>query len=451
MNGAPIAKIAAQRLLAGDAEAATLAALEQAGAEPTIFARVEHDAALARARALDALAAEGRSAGPLHGVTLAHKDMYDRAGQVTGFGAHPGAGKRAERTCTVLDRLDAAGQVDLGALRMSEFAMGPTGHNHHHGIPRNACKPGAISGGSSSGSGAAVGAGLVRAALGSDTGGSIRLPAACNGVVGFKPTQGRVPVTGVMPLSYTQDCVGPLAATVAEARLVLSVIAGPDGEDPACRDVPRPRERGLPLPGGLRIGFGAGAYADAVSPAMAGARAGLRATMAAAGLVVCDVDTDLFATLHEPANTVAMSEAAAVHADWLALAPETYGDQLRTRLAQSLAMTGAAYVRARQIRALARKAVRDTIFSEVDLLILPTMPDVPPMADAMNVGGDPKVAQMISAMVQFTRPVSFLGLPALSLPVARGADGPLSVQIIGPDWSEDLIADLGEWIEAHLG
>lgn len=450
MTEMTINQLAAQRVQGG-IEAATRAALDQVAGEDTIFAKVEVETALAQARALDAQNGAAPM-GPLHGVTLTHKDMYDRAGQVTGFGAHPNAGTAAAETATVLARLDAAGQVDLGRLRMSEFAMGPTGHNHHWGIPRNTARPGAISGGSSSGSGAAVGAGLVRAALGSDTGGSIRLPAACNGVVGFKPTQGRVPVTGVMPLSPSQDTVGPLAASVAEARLILSVISGPDGKDPACRDMPPPRGQARELPDTLKVGFGVGAYATEASIAMLAQIDGLRGAMSEAGIATREVNTDLFATLHEAANAIAMSEAAAVHCDRLSLTPETYGDQLRTRLSQALAISGAAYVRSRQIRALARKEVQDRIFSEVDLLILPTMPDVPPWEEEMNMKGDPNFAHRIASLVQYTRPINLLGLPSLSVPLVKGGpEGPLSVQVIGPDWSEDLIADLGEWIESARG
>ncbi|WP_165937603.1 amidase [Antarcticimicrobium sediminis] len=447
---ASIDQIAAARVQAADAEEQLAPYLAAAAAEPTIFSKVEAEDARAQARALDALAAKGQSAGPLHGVPLAHKDMYDRVGQVTGFGAKAGCGKLATATCTVLARLDAAGQVDIGRLRMSEFALGATGHNHHWGIPRNTIKPGAISGGSSSGAGAAVGAGLVRAALGSDTGGSIRLPAACNGVVGFKPTQGRAPVTGVMPLSFSQDTIGPLAATVAEARLVLSIIAGPDQIDPACRDVAPMRQRAKPLPAGLRVGFASGELLAPASARMTAAIEAVRSLLQAGGHATCDLDLDLLATLGEAANAIAMSEAAAVHADRLAAAPETYGDQLRTRLAQAVAIPGFAYVRARQIQRLARKDMFEKVFGTADLFIIPTLFDVPPTEADMNLGGAPGAAAMIGQLAHYTRPISVLGFPALSLPVAQTPEGPLSIQIVGPDWSEDLIADLGEWLETAL-
>ncbi|WP_298501089.1 amidase [uncultured Maritimibacter sp.] len=445
-----IDQIAAARFAAADAEAHVAPLLDIAEAEATIFSRVERAEAMEHARRLDALARAGKSAGPLHGVPLAHKDMYDRARQVTGYGAREGAGKRAEVTSTVLARLDAAGQVDMGRLRMSEYAMGPTGHNHHWGIPRNAAKPGAISGGSSSGSGAAVAAGLVRAALGSDTGGSIRLPAACNGVVGFKPTQGRVPMTGVMPLAFSQDTVGPLAATVAEARLVLSVISGPDGIDPACKPATPIRPRAQGLRDGLTVGFAKGTFLDIMSDSMGAALEDVRVRMANAAMVTTDLDLDLLGTLGEAANAMAMSEAAAVHADRIALSPESYGDQVRTRLAQAVAMPGFAYVRARQVQKLARKAMFDRVFSRVDVVVIPTLFDVPPMEAELNIGGGQGIAALINRLVHFTRPINLLGFPAISLPVARTPEGPLSVQIIGPDWSEDLIADVADWLEAAV-
>ncbi|MER5171356.1 amidase [Thioclava kandeliae] len=446
MTAQTIAQQMGARLEAGDAEAVTRAALKLAQTEDTIFVRTEPEAALAQARTCDVLAARGQAMGPLHGVTLAHKDMFDRAGQVTGFGAHPDAARAATGTSTVLARLDAAGQVDLGRLTMSEFAMSPTGQNAHWGVARNPRIPGAVPGGSSSGSGAAIAAGLVRAALGSDTGGSIRLPAACCGVVGFKPTKGRVPVTGVMPLSYTLDCVGPLAASVAEARLVLSIISGADGIDPVCADRPAPRAYAR-SPQKLRIGFDASAYTAGIAPEMAEGLRRLKALLQDLGHGVVDLDLSLLDTLGEASNVIAMSEAAAVHADRLAVAAERYGPQVRSRLLQAEAMPGYAYVRAMQIRLKAQQQVNQEVFGKVDLFILPTLIGLPPMADAVNISADPKMASLIGSMGKYTRPLNLLGLPALSLPGHEAEGLPYSVQIVGPAWSEDLIADLGQQVE----
>ncbi len=195
------------------------------------FIRVTAEAARERARAADMAVKAGRPLGLLHGVPLAHKDMFYRAGEVCSCGSKIRADFAPDHTATVLTRLDAAGAAELGRLNMAEFAMGPTGHNEHFGRCRNPWNPDYITGGSSSGSGAAVAAGLVFGALGSDTGGSVRLPAAACGVAGIKPTLGRVSRHGAMPLSHSLDCIGVLARSVGDCARLLSVIAGADPHD----------------------------------------------------------------------------------------------------------------------------------------------------------------------------------------------------------------------------
>lgn len=224
-------KEAAEAILAGritsvEMTTAALARAKSSHERLNAFIEIEEGPVLEAARAADVALAAGRTVGPLHGVPLAHKDMYDRAGFVTGCGSKIRKGHVATSTSTVMQRLQAAGALSIGRLNMSEFAMGPTGHNFHHGRALNPIDAARITGGSSSGSGSAVGGGVVLAALGSDTGGSIRLPAACCGTVGIKPTQGRVSRHGAMPLSFSQDCVGPLARSVADAYLLLQLIAG---------------------------------------------------------------------------------------------------------------------------------------------------------------------------------------------------------------------------------
>ncbi len=264
------AAIRARRVSSVELTQAALARAEALQPSLNAFIAIEAEAALAAAQAADEAVAAGRPLGPLHGVPLAHKDMYDRAGQVTGCGSAIRAGHVAMTTSTAMARLEAAGALTIGRLNMSEFAMGPTGHNAHHGRARNPADPDRITGGSSSGSGAAVGAGIVRAALGSDTGGSIRLPAACCGVVGIKATQGRVSRHGAMPLSFSQDCVGPLAASVADAWLMLRLIAGPDGLDPTCADA-APLGPLADDMADLRIGLGGGPFAEGLAPEVAAA------------------------------------------------------------------------------------------------------------------------------------------------------------------------------------
>jgi aspartyl-tRNA(Asn)/glutamyl-tRNA(Gln) amidotransferase subunit A len=202
------------------------------------FVRVEVEEALAAAAAADAAIASGVARGPLHGVPLAHKDMYYVTGKLAECGSKIPNGWVAPATSTAILRFQGAGAIRLGALHMAEFAYGPTGHNEHLGPARNPWDPQRITGGSSSGSAASVAARLTYAALGSDTGGSIRLPAHFCGVTGFKPTYGRVSRANAMPLSFTLDTVGPLALSAEDCALIGSVIAGVDPLDPTTSGAP---------------------------------------------------------------------------------------------------------------------------------------------------------------------------------------------------------------------
>src|SRR5256714_8586528 len=215
-------------------EALTEACLAQAEtwhAGRNCFIRIDADAAMQAARECDRELKSGHRRGPLHGVPLAHKDMFYRAGKVSTGGSRILQDQVATTTATVLQRLDAAGAIQIGVLNMSEFAAGPTGHNVHFGHCRNAFNAAHIPGGSSSGSAVAVAARAVYGALGSDTGASIRLPAAYNGVVGLKPTYGRVSRHGAMPRSWSFDHVGPLGRTARDCALLLHIIAGQDPND----------------------------------------------------------------------------------------------------------------------------------------------------------------------------------------------------------------------------
>ncbi|MGD9510799.1 MAG: amidase, partial [Geminicoccaceae bacterium] len=235
----------ARRLRAGEvssreATKIVLAALDGRGRELGAVARLDPERALAAAGEADARRLRGEPLGPLHGVPLAHKDMFYRAGELSEFGAALMRGHRPDETATVLTRLDAAGALDAGRLNMVEFALGITGHNDHTGHPRNPWDPRYITGGSTSGGAAAVAARLIAGTLGSDTGGSIRYPAACCGLIGLKPTYGRVSRFGCMPLSHSLDHVGPLARSAEDTALLLQVIAGHDPKDPTTSTRPVP-------------------------------------------------------------------------------------------------------------------------------------------------------------------------------------------------------------------
>ena len=210
---------------------AALARVAQLQPSLNAFISVSPELALRQAEDADAALAQGRTPGPLHGVPLAHKDMFYRQGYACTCGSRIRADWKPATTATVLEKLDEAGAVTLGALNMAEFATGPTGHNHHYGACRNPWNAAYITGGSSSGSGSATAARLVFGALGSDTGGSVRLPAAACGLFGMKPTQTRVSRYGTMGLSFSLDNVGPLARTAEDCARLLSVIAGYDERD----------------------------------------------------------------------------------------------------------------------------------------------------------------------------------------------------------------------------
>ena len=236
---------AAERVAAGAISSvalteACLARAEAWQASRNCFIRIDGEAALEAARECDRELKRGHRRGPLHGVPLAHKDMFYRAGKVSTGGSRILQDQVATTTATVLQRLDAAGAIEIGVLNMSEFAAGPTGHNIHFGHCRNAFNAAHIPGGSSSGSAVAVAARAVFGALGSDTGASIRLPAAYNGVVGLKPTYGRVSRHGAMPRSWSMDHVGPFGRTARDCALLLQVIAGHDPNDATSSAQPVP-------------------------------------------------------------------------------------------------------------------------------------------------------------------------------------------------------------------
>ena len=411
------------------------------------FVAVEADSARAQARAADLRRAQGLG-GRMNGVPLAHKDMFDRPGRVTGCGSKIRATATASVTATVLARLDAAGAVDLGRLNMSEFAMGPTGLNAHHGRACNPWDIARVAGGSSSGSGAAVAAGLVYGALGSDTGGSIRLPAALCGVAGLKPTQGRVSRFGAMPLSFSLDCIGPLAPTVADVAMLYEAIAGPDGLDPTVAAMPvRPAPPRADL-SGLTFAF-CTAWMGDLDAATATALDSLRRLLTSLGARLVEAELPEIAELGELANIVAMSEAAAAHGDFLRARPGDYGPQVRTRLRQGAVIPASVYLRAVALRAaLTERALN--CFGGADILCLPATPFVAPLSAEIDGAAEGEIPQMVGAFARFTRGVNYLGLPALALPIAWSDGLPVAAQFVGRPFAEAEILSAGMAVETAL-
>jgi aspartyl-tRNA(Asn)/glutamyl-tRNA(Gln) amidotransferase subunit A len=441
---------AARRLEAGTLTSAELveACLDRIAAiAPRLnaFIAVEGEEARAAAAASDARRRSGHALSPLDGIPLAHKDMFYRRDRIVTCGSTLRQDWRADTTATVLARLEAAGTIQLGTLHMAEFAFGPTGHNAHLGPCRNPWDRERITGGSSSGSAAAVAARLAFGALGSDTGGSIRTPSHFCGLVGMKPTWGRVSRAGAMPLSPSLDTIGPLARTVEDAELLLKAICGPDPEDPTAADLPAP-DIGGPI-AGLRVGLPASGFEDA-EPEIVRAMEAMARALERLGATVSTVEMPDFAGIGMLANTVLFAEAASQHGNWLRERPEDYTPQVRARLSTGLAIPAPAYIDALRARGTALASMLDGVFGRVDALLCPAVAVPAPRIDRTDVAGSSRMAGVLGLMTQYTRPFNYLGLPALSVPAGfTGAGLPVGMQLAGRPFSEGLLLRLGRAYE----
>ncbi len=440
------AAIRAQRVSATKAMEATLARAQVVQPKLNAFLRIDNELALEAARLADRELARGHLRGPLHGVPMAHKDMYYRKGVASSYGGKIGPGRPAPSTASVLERLDTAGAIQFGVLNMAECAFGPTGHNYHYGHCRNAWNPACITGGSSSGSGTAVAARATYAALGSDTGGSIRLPASFCGTSGMKPSYGRVSRAGAMPLSFSMDTVGPLARTVEDCALLLAAIAGPDARDPVSDPRPVPDYlASLARPvAGLVIGkpkqyFYEGCDAEIVAQMEASLEAFRRI-----GAKVVDVDLPDVDSWNTAATMIISSEAAALHGNWLRTRPQDYSAQVRARLESGLTVPAAAYIDSLRLRRVALEAFCRAVFSKVDVLHAPVVGFQTPTIAETDVGGGPRLLAMMAQLTRLTRPGNFLGVPILSAPAGFTKAGmPVGMQLLGRPFDEATLFALG--------
>jgi aspartyl-tRNA(Asn)/glutamyl-tRNA(Gln) amidotransferase subunit A len=409
------------------------------------FISIEADAALKAADAADAALAKGARAGALHGVPLAHKDMYYDAGRVVTCGSKIRRDFVATTTSTALQRLKEAGTVRLGTLQMAEFAYGPTGHNAHFGAVHNPWAFDHITGGSSSGSGAAVAARLTFAALGSDTGGSVRMPAHFCGVTGLKTTVGRVSRAGAMPLSQSLDTVGPLARTAADCALLLGLMAGADPEDPTAIGGPLPDYMAAvqrPLKG-LTIGIPTAFYVDDLDPEVARLLDETVAVLKREGAAIAQVELTDQRQLTAAAQLVLAVEAAAFHKRWMIERPQDYGSQVLMRLQNGLAVPAVSYLEVMRWRGPALSAHLAAV-SGVDAVIAPVAPVAAPTIAESDVGNSPDAEAVIQRLTRFTRPVNYLGLPSLSVPAGFTRDGlPVGMQLIGRPFDEATVLRIG--------
>jgi aspartyl-tRNA(Asn)/glutamyl-tRNA(Gln) amidotransferase subunit A len=436
--------IAARRISSVEATEACLARIAVWQPRVNAFLRIYRDKALAQARAMDAELAAGKRRGPLHGVPMAHKDMYYRKGELSTGGSAIRKDWVAPVTATVLQKLDAAGVVELGFLNMAEFAAGPTGHNVHHGHCRNPWDQSRVTGGSSSGSGASVAARLVYGALGSDTGGSIRLPAAACGVVGMKATYGRVSRAGAVARSWSLDHVGPLTRTIRDNARMLGAIAGHDPDDSTTSERPVP-DYEAELEGGvasLRIGL---ALPEA-DPQIGTAIQAAADTLGRLGATITSVTLPDFTTLYRAAEVMVKCEAAAMHRPWMEKTPELYANQVRTRMEAGFFIPATQYIDALRLRAHFVREFLATSLDGVDAIVLPAIPFPLPTIEETDTEekGGPAVLKMVAGFTGLTRPFNTLGVPALSVPCGFDRNGaPIGLQLVGRPFDEALLYRIG--------
>ena len=387
--------------------------IEQGNPDLNAFWEVfEHEARADAARAADELRA-GRGRGPLHGVPVAVKDLYDVVGRVTTAGSHSGFHPPpATADCEVVRRLRAAGAVLIGKTATHEWAMGVSTNNSHFGPTRNPHDTDRVPGGSSGGSGAAVAAGMVPGALGSDTGGSIRIPAALCGTYGLKPTFGTVDMSGVWPLARSLDMAGPLASTAEDCFLILEAIS-----DSRRVQAKRPR-----------ILVASNYFFEDVDP-----KIGEMVRDAAAALgTVEEVDVGDAAGAWQATITILLSEAAALHEERLAEHPEWFGDGMGDRLSDARLIRGIDYARARDLQRDWGHEL-DRLLGDDAVLCVPTTPITAPVI------GDREGKELARVMTSLTAPFNPSGVPILSVPVGAANGLPVGMQIVAANRQESTL------------
>lgn len=406
---------------------------------------LEGDEALAAAKAADAAIATGQATGALAGVPLAHKDMFDRKGKIPSWGAKIRPDKPAAADATAIARFKAAGALQIAALHLTEFAYGPTGHNYVLGHARNPWDPKRITGGSSGGTAASVAYGAIPAGLGSDTGGSLRVPAAACGVTSIKPTWGRISRAGAMPLAPQLDTVGFIARHVEDLALMLGLLAGPDARDPSASSLPVPDYLGRlgdPIKG-LTVGLDEKVIGEA-HPEVQRMVEDVAGILAKLGLKRAACAFPDWQTLDHLVQLVQLPDASAAHGAYLRTRPNDYGPQVRARVEVGHFIPAVDHLTALRARGTYVQRTLDNTFKSIDIAILPILADPLPTIAELDVGGGPKVQAAMGRVVKYTRPINYLGLPTLTLPVPRGGGLPNGIQLIGRPFAEAQLLAIGQ-------
>ncbi len=425
--------------------------IEQHNPALNAYLTVLRESALAAAGRAEKRFLAGRSRGPLDGIPFALKDNIWTRGIRTTAGSKFLGDFVPENDATVTAKLSRAGAVLLGKTNLHEFAYGITTGNPHYGVTRNPWDLNRIPGGSSGGSAAAIAAGLCVASAGTDTGGSIRIPAALCGIVGLKPTFGRVSSYGIVPLAPSLDHVGPLARTVGDAALLFAAIAGRDPLDGATlvqprfkpfdglRDLSKRLKPRFTKKRPLRLGLPKQYFFDSLSAEVRRSVAAAARSFERLGAIVKEVSLPCVSDGDNPSTTIALAEATYVHqsSGWFPAHASDYSEDVRKRLGMGLDIRAVNYLAAQEIRKRVRVGF-DAVLADVDAILAPTVPIAAPLIGENAVQIDSKEESIRSALIRLNRPANFTGLPAVSLPCGWTEDGlPIGLQLIGRAWGEE--------------
>lgn len=430
-----------RRISPVDLTRALLARIDRRQCDLNSYITVTSELALTQAKRAEREIAKGRYRGSLHGIPICLKDLFFTRGIRTTAGSKILRHFVPEHNAAVVDRLFEAGAVLLGKTNLHEFAYGATNVNPHYGPVHNPWAAGRMSGGSSGGSASAVVAGLAVASLGTDTGGSIRIPAAACGCVGFKPSYGRVPLCGVIPLAASLDHAGPICRCVEDAGIMLEAVAGADPCDPASFGKVGERflqdlKKGLR---GLRIGIPKQYFFDRIQRDVRRNTLDAIAVLEQNGAEVREVNLKLMGETAKLAGQITLAEALVYHWRWVQKRPDDYGSDLRIRLKEGMEISAVAYLHAQEVRDAYTREF-DSSLQSVDLIAAPTLPVAAPRIEENEVMAGRAREDVRIALLRLTRPGNLTGLPAISLPSGFTRDGlPTGLQLIGRHMDERTV------------
>jgi aspartyl-tRNA(Asn)/glutamyl-tRNA(Gln) amidotransferase subunit A len=412
------------------------------------FITLTEDDARREAAERDRELAQGIDRGPLHGIPTAYKDLFYTRGVRTTAGSLVFRDFVPDYDATVVNRFRQAGAISIGKANLHELAYGIRSQNPHFGFVLNPRDLSRLAGGSSGGSAAAIAAGIVPIAFGSDTGGSIRIPASYCGVAGLKPTYGRVSRYGILPLAFSLDHAGPLGVSVEDCALAMNAVAGPDQMDPSCTRVPVP-DFNPPTPSdlkGIRVGVPENFFFDQVDDQVAACVVKTIGEMEHLGARATAIQLPAVEEANAAARVIQLVETASLYARYTD--PQLFGADVWALIEQGKMIAGHEYVNAQRIRTLFRREF-DRIWQTVDVLAAPTTPVAAPPADATTIRIGDRDEDVRMASTRLCRAINFLGEPALSLPCGYTREGlPVGLQLIGAPFEEPKLLAVGKLVEA---